>query len=229
MGKGKKFFNKTPPAESQDMFESESDGYEEDDGETQVTQIIDDSIDHHHLYDEGGDTLEVDINSQETEIGEGSSQSQALEVEDEGVVAVSGDEGAAASPRRGEPPKKRSRRIYSAFNEATEINLAEWYQENPCLYDKKLTAYRDKPRKEKVWEDKALLMNTTAAQLRLWVSNMRTRYAKLVDMKSGMANKKLTQRDRWIKDTFLFLRPHIVRCPTRTSKVKIVNVKAFFS
>ena len=56
---------------------------------------------------------------------------------------------------------------------------------------------------------------------------MRTRYAKLVQTRSGQGTKELSQRDQWIVDTFSFLRPHIVRCPTRTSKVSLFMFQFF--
>ena len=57
--------------------------------------------------------------------------------------------------------------------------------------------------------------------LEVWIKNMRTRYAKLIQTKSGQGARELTARDQWIVETFGFLRPHIVRCPTRTSKVSL--------
>lgn len=54
--------------------------------------------------------------------------------------------------------------------------------------------------------------------LQKWLENMRTRYSKLISTKSGQEAKQITERDKWIKQTFSFLRPHIVRCPTRARK-----------
>lgn len=57
--------------------------------------------------------------------------------------------------------------------------------------------------------------------------NMRTRYSKISDMKSvksgdGATDDSLmfSERDQWIMAAFAFLKPHIVRCPTRKSKVR---------
>ena len=67
-------------------------------------------------------------------------------------------------------------------------------------------------------------MGKSVETMEHWIINLRTRYAKLIDEKSGMATKEMTERDQWIHSAFAFLRPHIVRCPTRTSKV---NKKKF--
>lgn len=58
--------------------------------------------------------------------------------------------------------------------------------------------------------------------LQKWLENMRTRYSKLISTKSGQEAKQLTERDKWIKQTFS-LRSHIVRCPTRASKVSTIS------
>lgn len=57
--------------------------------------------------------------------------------------------------------------------------------------------------------------------LQTWMTNMRTRYAKLIHTKSGQGVKVFTDRDKWIMEAFAFLRCHIVRCQTRTSKVSV--------
>ena len=63
--------------------------------------------------------------------------------------------------------------------------------------------------------------------LEAWIKNMRTRFAKLIQTRSGQGARDLTQRDAWIKETFSFLRPHIVRVATRTSKVSIKAIHIF--
>ncbi|KAK3883789.1 hypothetical protein Pcinc_011914 [Petrolisthes cinctipes] len=57
---------------------------------------------------------------------------------------------------------------------------------------------------------------------------MRTRYGRLTATRSGdgSAMDEMTERERWIYDNFIFLSPHIVRCPSRqTKKFPLVNVK----
>ena len=94
------------------------------------------------------------------------------------------------------------------------------------MYNKKLSAYRDKQRKNVVWEAQVKKMGKGADYLEHWIVNMRTRYAKLIDEKTGMATREMTERDKWIHEAFTFLRAHIVRCATRTSKVnKVTNFK----
>ena len=100
----------------------------------------------------------------------------------------------------------------------------EWYKELELFYNKRLNAYRDKQRKVQLWEDQAQKMGKSVDILEHWIVNVRTRYAKLIDEKTGIPTQDMTERDQWIHDTFTFLRPHIVRCPTRTSKVNKVTI-----
>ncbi|KAK3875462.1 hypothetical protein Pcinc_019674 [Petrolisthes cinctipes] len=124
-------------------------------------------------------------------------------------------EGTDPAPR--ENPNKR-KRTYHIIPEDKEVSVVEWYRDQEFLYNKKMRAYRDRDRKAKAWEDKAQSLNVEISTMQTWITNMRTRYAKLVQTKSGQGTRELTERDTWIKESFNFLRPHIVRCTTRTSK-----------
>ena len=114
--------------------------------------------------------------------------------------------------------RKRTGRKYTTMTTAQEVQLMEWYRDNELLCNKKLSSYRDKIRKTEMKENMAAKMGKTVDALENWMVNMRTRYAKLIDDKSGMAAREMTERDQWIHQSFEFLRPHIVRLPTRTSK-----------
>ena len=124
------------------------------------------------------------------------------------------------------PDLKRARteRKYASLTPSEEVTLVEWYKQHELFYNKRVNAYRDKARKLQLWEDQVSKMGKCVDILEHWIVNMRTRYAKLIDAKSAMHTRK-TERDQWIHDSFDFLRPHIVRCPTRTSKVNKVIFK----
>ena len=114
-------------------------------------------------------------------------------------------------------------RRYTSMNPKEEDELMQWYRDNELLYNKKLSSFRNRARKTELKEAQAKKMGKTVEALENWMLNMRTRYAKLIDDKSGMATREMTERDQWIYNSFDFLRPHIVRCPTRSSK-KVVSV-----
>ena len=116
---------------------------------------------------------------------------------------------------------------YSSFTPEEERTLVEFYRDNELLYNKKLSANRDKQKQRKVWEDQAMRMGKSVINLLKWIVRMRTRYVNLIYGKeTGMATKQMTERDLWICSEFSFLLSHIGReMPTMTSKVDIL----FFS
>ena len=51
-------------------------------------------------------------------------------------------------------PKKKPKKITDLIDEEEEI-MALWIRENECLYNKKLNAYKDMQKKNKLWDDQA--------------------------------------------------------------------------
>ena len=64
---------------------------------------------------------------------------------------------------------------------------------------------------------KLLYFPLSVNQLRLLFSNMRTRYGKLKNMKSGLAAPEFTERDQYIFTAFQFLGRHNKRVGSRQS------------
>lgn len=62
--------------------------------------------------------------------------------------------------------------------------------------------------------------------LKTWVESMRSLVGRLTrdTSKSGSGRKELTDRDRWVKEKFGFLGPHIARITTRAG----INVSIDF-
>lgn len=55
---------------------------------------------------------------------------------------------------------------------------------------------------------------------------MRTMYGKLSQHKSGDGCRELTERDKWVKESFFFLSSHIVRVFSRQAvSVSIVSIE----
>ncbi|KAK7083637.1 hypothetical protein SK128_007665 [Halocaridina rubra] len=101
-----------------------------------------------------------------------------------------------------------------------ERDVVKWFQEHEIFYNKKLTDYRDTGKKARLLEEKAVELNVHVNQLKTWCDGMRTRFARISSTCSGQGTvlDELTERDRWIYNSFQFLRPHIVRVPSRQSK-----------
>ncbi|XP_063594460.1 uncharacterized protein LOC134771454 [Penaeus indicus] len=101
-----------------------------------------------------------------------------------------------------------------------ERDAVEWFQEHEIFYNKKLTDYKNTGKKARLLEEKAAELSVHVNQLKTWYDGMRTRFARISSPRSGQEPvlDELTERDRWIYNSFQFLRPHIVRVPRRQSK-----------
>ena len=73
------------------------------------------------------------------------------------------------------------------------------------LFDKTQEKFKDKQRKERLWETVAASSNLPVSTVKKWFDTKRTRYGKLTQTKSGQAAAKNTKRQTWLKDSFSFL------------------------
>ena len=80
--------------------------------------------------------------------------------------------------------------------------------DHPEIYNKKLTAYQYKAKKDAAWAERAARLAKSVAFLLVWYRSIRTRYGKLAKMKSGTGAEQ-TEKDAWILRRFHFLHPHI--------------------
>ena len=78
-------------------------------------------------------------------------------------------------------------------------------------YLTRLAKFKDKQRKERLWETVAASQNLPVSTVKKWFETQCTRYGKLTQTKSGQAAAKNTERQTWSKDSFSFLRGHIRR------------------
>lgn len=93
--------------------------------------------------------------------------------------------------------------------------LGEWLEEEAeFIYNKGLTEYKDKAKVYHAFDEKAKTLNPpiSSQALHTWFYSLRSRFGRLTAEKSGQgSSRRLTDRERWILNIFLFLRPHIVR------------------
>ena len=83
--------------------------------------------------------------------------SQQNEVQEE--AGSSGDSSRDVSPAASHPKKKKPEKITDLTDEEEEV-MALWIRENECLYNKKLNAYKDMQKKNKLWDDQAKEIGT---------------------------------------------------------------------
>ena len=89
--------------------------------------------------------------------------------------------------------------------------IVEFIKQHEKLYDKTNDSFKDKQKKERLWEQLASTRNLPIKTVKKWFQTQRTRYGKLTQMKSRQAAEKSTERQTWLKDSFSFLRGHIRR------------------
>ena len=93
----------------------------------------------------------------------------------------------------------------------------EFVKQHEKLYDKTNNSFKDKQKKERLWESLAATRNLPIKTVKKWFEAQCTRYGKLTQTKSGQAAEKSTERQTWLKDSFSFLQGHIRRKGVSTS------------
>ena len=95
-------------------------------------------------------------------------------------------------------------------SDSDEEAIVEFVKQHKELYDKTNDNFKDKQKKERLWEQVAATRNLPMPAKK-WFETQHTRYGKLTQTKSGQAAEKSTERRTWLKDSFSFLRGHIRR------------------
>ncbi|KAI9536425.1 hypothetical protein NQZ68_033684 [Dissostichus eleginoides] len=137
-----------------------------------------------------------------------------------------GDKGKGKAQKENPPP----RASYS-FTEAQEEAIARWVESNKLLYDMN-KQYKDKALRRHLWEGKAAEYGLDYRSILKWYHTQRTRFSKLREgqpkkksqMRSGdglssgdeedpilaeEASENDSDRDKFIRRVFGFLKPHI--------------------
>ena len=87
--------------------------------------------------------------------------------------------------------------------------IVEFVKQHEKLYDKTNDSFKDKQKKERLWEQLAATRNLPVKTVKKWFETQCTRYGKLTQTKSGQAAEKSTERQTWLKDSFQFsMRSH---------------------
>ena len=112
--------------------------------------------------------------------------------------------------------KKRTNKpyYYATLTEAQKEEVIDWLKDNPSIYSKRMTDYKDSQNKEKLWEDKAADMGVQVAALKTFYKSNRTQMSRLKRTvgKSGEGAETaedLSATDKWVWEKFSFLKDHI--------------------
>ena len=73
--------------------------------------------------------------------------------------------------------------------------------------------------KERAYEDYAKTLNPpcTAKQLKTHIESLRSQHGRITHPTTGKGREDMSDREKWIDETFSFLNTHIVRIPSRSS------------
>ena len=96
-------------------------------------------------------------------------------------------------------------------SDSDEEAIVEFVKQHEELYDKTNDSFKDKQKKEGLWEQLAATRNLPVKTVKKWFDTQRTRYGKPTQTKSGQGAEKSTERQTWLKDSFSFLRGDIRR------------------
>ena len=131
------------------------------------------------------------------------------------------EEEAAAGPPK-QPKKRRAVPVTSleAFSTTEkQETFIEWWETEPCLYDKRSDGYMRKDNKEAVVKAKAEELNISVDQIMKFMKHLRdafNRVNKEVDLKtrSGAGqlelNTFLSAHDIWVYHVMGWIRPHLI-------------------
>ena len=98
----------------------------------------------------------------------------------------------------------------------------EWVSLQPCLWRQKDRDYKNRAKKEGLWQDKANEIGVEVKTLKTWYTDLRDFNTKLHSLKSGDPARVYTDREKWVMRSFAFLQATI-RHRSRTAPVKSVQ------
>ena len=89
--------------------------------------------------------------------------------------------------------------------------MVDFLCNDEIFYNKRLMDYKDRLKREALWDKFCEENNMDKDACQKWFQSQRTLFGKVIHMKSGQGEPQLTERQKWTRDNFDFLRDHIVR------------------
>ena len=97
------------------------------------------------------------------------------------------------------------------LTDSDEDAIVDFVNDHKELYNKTNEHFKDKARKQCLWERFANSCKLSVKVCKTWFELQMTHYSKLMQSKSEQAPKEMTERRKWIQNKFNFLKTHI-RC-----------------
>ena len=112
---------------------------------------------------------------------------------------------------KGKKADKRGKKTAVVFSDENEQKLVDFLCDNEILYNKHLKNYKDRSKRKAVWDKFCDEYKLDKDACQKWSQSQRTLFRKVTHMKSVLGGPQLTERQKWTRDNFHFLRGHIVR------------------
>lgn len=119
-------------------------------------------------------------------------------------------------------------RITRKLTDAEEVDVIEWIQANPSIFNKAHADYKNTKKRDQLFADKAAQLGEglTGQDLYKWYLGQRTAFTKLIKRPaSGSGTVLMTARQQWVVESMSFLKGHCTSIPVR----KGVDVSIFFN
>ena len=111
------------------------------------------------------------------------------------------------------------------FSAEQKQKLVDFLRDNEILY-KRLMDYKDRSKREAVWAKFCEESNLDKDACQKWFQSQCTLFGKVTHMKSGQGEPVLTERQKWTRDDFDFLRDHTMCHLTAKSEFRAPKASA---
>ncbi|KAL8602103.1 hypothetical protein ACOMHN_007373 [Nucella lapillus] len=112
--------------------------------------------------------------------------------------------------------KKRKNKpyYYTTLTEVQNEEVIDWLKDNPSIYAKRLSYYKDSQKKEKIWEDKAADMGLEVADLKTFYKSNHTKMTRVKRTVGKLGDgaetvEDMSATDNWVWEKFSFIKDHI--------------------
>ena len=119
-----------------------------------------------------------------------------------------------------QPAKKKYKKsVPIQLTPEQEEEAVDFLKTHEILYNKRLVDYKNTSKREMVWLELATKVGCDIDVIKKWFESQRTMYGKFTRTKSGQAAPELSERGRWLVQSFNFLQTHIQRHKGTSSRI----------
>ena len=123
--------------------------------------------------------------------------------------SLSEDSDVASTPSKRSTSGRKKKELTDLTDEQKE-QIINFLKLNPILYVKYMSGYKDKAKKERLWQQLAEKIGADRNHCEVWYKSMRTQAGKLKRLQmSGSGAQVYTPCQQWVMNKFAFLQRHI--------------------